>query len=291
MQAQDPRLLSKLSLLISENDFHAKMHDHGANDSFYYHYHDYYEVTFYLGEQDAAYLQGNVPYAVRKGDIIFCRMFENHIMDYPCNDGHARFCIGIEPRILGNYSKKNANLYLMFSNQNPNYPIMHLDMLQLQKYLRMIEEIRQLGNSPGEQVIAGSIVHRILGCLYCDMQLEIGADTTGLQHIRLVGAILHYVEENLAEPLSLQQIAQQYNYSVTYVSKLFKTVTGSSLVSYIIEKRIGRAKQLMFENIEIMQIAERVGYHNYSNFYKAFKKATGISPEEYRRRLPGMRAQ
>ena len=118
MQAQDPRLLSKLSLLISENDFHAKMHDHGANDSFYYHYHDYYEVTFYLGEQDAAYLQGNIPYAVRKGDIIFCRMFENHIMDYPCNDGHARFCIGIEPRILGNYSKKNANLYLMFSNQN-----------------------------------------------------------------------------------------------------------------------------------------------------------------------------
>ena len=123
------------------------------------------------------------------------------------------------------------------------------------------------------------------------MHLEVGPDTASLQHIRLVGSILHYVEEHLAEPLSLQQVAQQYNYSVTYVSKLFKSVTGSSLVSYIIEKRIGRAKQLMYENIKIMQIAERVGYHNYSNFYKAFKKATGISPEEYRRQLPALSGQ
>ena len=175
----------------------------------------------------------------------------------------------------------------MFSEQNPHYPILHLDMIRLQKYLRLIEEFRGLGNSPGEQVIASSIVHRMLGCLYCDMALEMSHDTAHLQHVRLVGSILHYIEENLAETISLRAIAKQYNYSVTYISKLFKNITGSSLVSYIIEKRIGRAKQLMYENIEIMQIAERVGYRNYSNFYKAFKMATGVSPEEYRRRLAG----
>ena len=107
-----------------------------------------------------------------------------------------------------------------------------------------------------------------------------------MQHIRLVGSILHYVEQNLSEPLSLQDIAEKYNYSITYISKLFKSVTGSSLVSYIIEKRIARARQLMYEDLEIMEIAERVGYHNYSNFYKAFKKSTGSSPEEYRRQWP-----
>lgn len=291
MQGQDSKLLSKRSLLIPENEYHARMHAHGPNTSFYYHYHDYYEVTFYLGDQDASYLKGNTTYTISRGDIIFCRMFDSHVMNCATNEGYTRFCIGIEPRILGNYSKKSANLYLMFSSQNPNYPIMHLDMLHLQKYLRMIEEFQQLGTSPGEQVIASSIVHRILGCLYCDMQTDLGPDTANLQHIRLVGSILHYIEQNLSAPLSLQQIAQQYNYSVTYISKLFKSVTGSSLVSYIIEKRISRAKQLMYENIEIMQIAERVGYHNYSNFYKAFKKAIGISPEEYRRQLPSMSEQ
>lgn len=74
MQGQDSKLLSKLSLLIPENDFHARMHESGPNSSFYYHYHDYYEITFYLGEQDAIYLKGDVTYTIHKGDIIFCRM-------------------------------------------------------------------------------------------------------------------------------------------------------------------------------------------------------------------------
>lgn len=285
MEAQDTRLLSKLSLLIPENDYHAAMHECDQNASFYEHYHDYYEITFYLGDQEALYRKEATTYTVQKGDVIFCRMFESHIMDCAENEGHMRFCIGIEPRILGNYSKKRANLYQMFSEQNAHYPIMHLDMMQLQKYLRLIEEFRGLGSSPGEQVIASSLVHRMLGCLYCDMEMEMDQDTIRLQHVHLVGSILHYIEENLAEMISLQAIAKKYNYSITYISKLFKGVTGSSLVSYIIEKRIARAKQLMYENIEIMQIAERVGYRNYSNFYKAFKKATGVSPEEYRRRL------
>ena len=115
--------------------------------------------------------------------------------------------------------------------------------------------------------------------------MEDSPDTASFQHIHLVGSILHYVEQNLSEKLFLQDIAEKYNYSVTYISKLFKNVTGSSLVSYIIEKRIARARQLMYEDLEITEIAERVGYHNYSNFYKAFKKAVGISPEEYRRQL------
>ena len=285
MEAQDTRLLSKLSLLIPENDYHAAMHECDQNASFYEHYHDYYEITFYQGDQEALYRKEATTYTVQKGDVIFCRMFESHIMDCAENEGHMRFCIGIEPRILGNYSKKRANLYQMFSEQNAHYPIMHLDMMQLQKYLRLIEEFRGLGSSPGEQVIASSLVHRMLGCLYCDMEMEMDQDTIRLQHVHLVGSILHYIEENLAEMISLQAIAKKYNYSITYISKLFKGVTGSSLVSYIIEKRIARAKQLMYENIEIMQIAERAGYRNYSNFYKAFKKATGVSPEEYRRRL------
>jgi len=291
MQSDDLKLLSKLSLSIPENDYHVKRHASGKNPTHYYHYHDYYEIIFYLGENPCPYRDGDTYYTLRRGDVIFYRMFNNHIVDCAENDGFMRFNIGIEPRILGNYSKRAANLYLMFSDQNPHYPIMHLNEAQLQKYVQMLEEFYQLGDTPGEQIIASAILHHILGCLYCDMGLETIQDSANLQHVRLVGSILHYIEENLSEPLSLQDIAQHYNYSVTYISKLFKNVTGSSLVSYIIEKRISRARHLMYENLEIMQIAEQVGYRNYSNFYKAFKKATGTSPEEYRRQLPGISSQ
>jgi len=287
VQNEDLKLLSKLSLAITENDFHVRKYTTGKNPTHYFHYHDYYEIVFYVGEQPCRYRDGDTVYSLCRGDVAFYRMFNKHIVDCEVNDEHTRFNIGIEPRILGNYSKRTSNLYLMFSDQNPHYPIFHLEEEQLQKYLRLMDEFLALEDTPGQQIIASAILHYILGSLYCDMGLEAIQENVNLQHVRLVGSILHYIEENLSEPLSLQDIAQQYNYSVTYISKLFKAVTGSSLVSYIIEKRISRAKHLMYENQEIMQIAEQVGYRNYSNFYKAFKKATGISPEEYRRQLPG----
>ena len=146
--------------MISENEFHALLHAQGKNQTDYYHYHDYYEILFYLGEREVRYEKDNWSTVIRKGDVVFCRMFENHIVDCAENEGHLRFCVGIEPHLLGGFSKKDASLYLLFSNQNPNYPVMHLDMVRMQKYLWMIEEFQQLGNSPGERIIASSIIHR-----------------------------------------------------------------------------------------------------------------------------------
>ncbi len=288
MQDHELKLLSKLSLAITENDYHVRKYAEGRSTTHYLHYHDYYEIVFYLGEEDCPYRSGDTVYTLRRGDVAFYRMFDSHIIDCTVNEGHLRYNIGIEPRILGNYSKRGANLYMMFDHQNPTYPILHLEEEPLQKYLQLLEEFHQLDSSPGDQLVAGGLLHHILGLLYRDMSLETIQDNANLQHVRLVGSILHYIEQNLSGSLSLQEIAQQHNYSVTYISKMFKSVTGSSLVSYIIEKRISRARHLMYEDLEIMEIAEQVGYRNYSNFYKAFKKATGVSPEEYRRNLPGL---
>ena len=161
---------------------------------------------------------------------------------------------------------------------------MHLDMVRMQKYLWMIEEFQQLGNSPGEQIIASSIIHRMLGSLYCDLKPENHQGTASLQHMDMVGSIIHFIEQNLDQDLSLDRVAQHYNYSPAYISRIFKEITGSSLVRYIIEKRIGCAKQMLYDDMEIMRVAEKVGYRNYSNFYKAFRKAVGCGPEEFRKK-------
>ena len=73
MQEHDSMLLSKLSLLIPENDFHIQMHAHGDNSRHYRHHHDYYEINFYLGDEDSVYQCGKTVYPLHKGDIVFCR--------------------------------------------------------------------------------------------------------------------------------------------------------------------------------------------------------------------------
>lgn len=83
--------------------------------------------------------------------------------------------------------------------------------------------------------------------------------------------------------ISLQSVARQINVNPSYLSRVFKQETGMNFVSYLIGVRINKAK-LLLENkqYKVYEVAERVGYHNYSYFSRIFRKVVGVSPEEYR---------
>lgn len=86
-----------------------------------------------------------------------------------------------------------------------------------------------------------------------------------------------------AESISLQSVANQINVNPSYLSRLFKQETGENFVSYLTRVRIERAKSFLENShYKIYEIADKVGYHNYTYFSKIFKKVVGVSPEEYR---------
>ncbi|MCX7615493.1 MAG: helix-turn-helix domain-containing protein, partial [Clostridiales bacterium] len=70
-----------------------------------------------------------------------------------------------------------------------------------------------------------------------------------------------------------------------YICRLFKKHTGYTLNNYIVSKRLERARYLLGGDIPITDISIKVGFYNYSYFYKAFKTFTGLSPAAYRDRL------
>ena len=59
--------------------------------------------------------------------------------------------------------------------------------------------------------------------------------------------------------------------------------TNKGIYEYILYKRILKAKELMYSDISLTEIAFTCGFGDYSNFLRAFKKITGTSPKEYRR--------
>ena len=70
-----------------------------------------------------------------------------------------------------------------------------------------------------------------------------------------------------------------------YLSRLFRKETGLSLTDYMVEQRLRKAKaELESTNIKISDIAVSVGYSNFSHFSKLFKKLTGLTPQEYRKK-------
>ena len=106
---------------------------------------------------------------------------------------------------------------------------------------------------------------------------------TGQNHEK-IGEIASYINSNYNENLSLNMIADIFNYSPTYLSKIFKEVTGFTFVEYINNVRIKEASKLLLNSkLNITEIASRTGYNSLTHFGRVFKKITGYSPLEYRK--------
>jgi two-component system response regulator YesN len=102
--------------------------------------------------------------------------------------------------------------------------------------------------------------------------------------IRQVKAI---VQANLSEDISLQFIANQVHMNPQYLSFLFKLETEQNFVDYVIGCRMGRAKQLLQDtNLKIFEIAQLSGYDNAKYFMTVFKQHIGVTPTDYREKMP-----
>jgi AraC family transcriptional regulator len=97
--------------------------------------------------------------------------------------------------------------------------------------------------------------------------------------------ITDWMAENLDEEFNLARLAARAGISKFYFNRLFKTAMGMSPSHYQILLRIAEAKlQLRETDTSVIEIALDVGYSNPSHFAQLFRKQTGLSPSDYRRR-------
>jgi AraC-like DNA-binding protein len=101
----------------------------------------------------------------------------------------------------------------------------------------------------------------------------------------IMKTIKKYVTRCFSDPtVTLGFVAENFNISVSYLSRLFKAHTDKTFLEYIIALRMEKAKQLLWEtDMPVEEIVGEVGYRNYASFAKTFKKYAGISANEYRK--------
>lgn len=103
-------------------------------------------------------------------------------------------------------------------------------------------------------------------------------------HLVQIEKAMDYVDRNLTEDLRLENVAREAAMSPAYFSTLFKKLNGLTLWEYVQTRRIGLASQkLLTTELNIARIALECGYNSISNFNRAFKSITSLSPGEYRR--------
>ena len=99
----------------------------------------------------------------------------------------------------------------------------------------------------------------------------------------IVKNALSYIEENYAQKISLNEVAEKTYVSQWHLSKLLNKHTGKSFSEILNNIRIEKAKELLMNpSLRISDIAEQVGFLDVAHFSRVFKKYVGRSANEYR---------
>ena len=111
---------------------------------------------------------------------------------------------------------------------------------------------------------------------------------TSEEHIKRIRKVLNFIEENLDNELSLENLAEIGNYSPFHFHRIFRGIIGETLQEYINRNRMEKSAMMLshHKNKSLEDIFSEVGFKSNSTFSKTFKKYFGVSPSVFRKNAP-----
>jgi two-component system, response regulator YesN len=98
-----------------------------------------------------------------------------------------------------------------------------------------------------------------------------------------IKAILTLVENEIDQEMTLHAVADRLYVNSSYLSRLFKQETGKAFSTYVLERKMERAKTILQEEgARVYDAASAVGYRDVSYFTRVFRKYWGVTPGEVR---------
>lgn len=225
---------------------------------------------------------GNQIYPVQKGDLL---MYNPGVLHDEAYSGQQLplLCCGIRGIKRGGL----ADNYLLPDTARPVLAVGE-SFSRLQTLMQMIFDESQKRSKYSSQ-ICQDLFHVLWFTLVEQLDAVCGeSGRTTAQHEWLSDRVKEFVDSHLTENYSLEQMANEFQVSVSYLSHSFKRATGHSVMQYMTQRRIGEAQTLLVTTTQpIKQIAQRMGYTDLSYFTRVFTHNVGMSPRKYRKVYEG----
>lgn len=95
--------------------------------------------------------------------------------------------------------------------------------------------------------------------------------------------IIDFLNLHLCDPVTLNDLADRFYISKYHLCHSFRERTGISVIAYLNTKRVALAQQLLDKGVPPTEVCYRVGFSDYSVFYRAFRRQNGYSPSKYKK--------
>lgn len=250
------------------------------------HTHSFYEILFVCRGEQVEYLLGNNRYALRKGDVLLIPPDMPHrpLFLNKLTHPYERFALWLETDFFEKAAAmfpelsyaleqcKQKDSYLLRSTE-ATYSGLHAGFSNLWQET----QLQRFGWEAAVGLGAFVLMAHISRTFY---YRDTAAAHT--EQRSLFDEAFRYIDMHLAEPLTLQSVAEHFHVSRSTISHVFQKRLGISFYRCVIQRRLIAAKNGILHGEQMREAAERCGFSDYASFYRLFKKEYGISPRQFR---------
>lgn len=263
------------------NKYFSIAHLYTEEETMSIHIHNCFEIYYSIsgGKQ---LLIANKFYDISPGDLFVINQFESHYVSQINNAVHERIVISIYPDFLKSISTTNTDLSYCFTHRPDNFN--HKICLNKEQQNRFMYFINKIASTDGfgsdviEYASFLELMTLLTGMYMTNNDVSL---LTPYKYNEQIDEIIAYINDNISEQLTIDGLSKHFFLSESYICRIFKLATGTTINKYITARRISIAKSLLSNGSNVNDVCIQCGFNDYSNFLKSFKKAVGVSPKKY----------
>lgn len=242
---------------------------------FSYHYHDFHKIIVFISGKVTYHIEGKA-YHLKPRDILLVSQGAIHKPEIDPSVPYERYIFWIRDDL----SCQELNTCFQKANDR-SFNLVRADSALQERLKDLLPEIEQtLQNKHfGDTVLRNALFTQFM--IYINrifLRTSSSPDKKTYSSDTQVEQLLKYINRNLSENLSIDQLANRFFFSKYHMMRKFKNETGYTIHNYITSKRLLMARSLISQGMPVMKAAQASGFHDYTTFVRAYKKQFSKAP-------------
>ena len=248
------------------------------------HRHNFYELLFFQ-EGDVTYTIDETAHVLLPGDLLIIPVGLEHFPNFGGTGRYRRIVLWLTADFIR--SLEEGEELLRCFEQCAGSGGVRLCRFEPEDAARILECAAAIAEEssyerPFSITMSVLLITRLLIMIHRLMPTATERSEGSSTSQKLVNDAVEYINEHLDKELTLDILAERFFISKFYLSRVFKKHMGVTPHSYISQRRLSQAKQLLYNGAAPTEVYKRCGYSDYSSFFRAFKERYGFSPKQLR---------